>query len=81
MSEEEELVRAFVVKEKRDRLAELLASPKRRRKATAGLAHFRDLDPRFVVATRCPGAQSGGRGASPPPAWCGEYVPHHLGES
>ena len=34
---------------KRDRLAELLASPKRRRKATAGLAHFRDLDPRFVV--------------------------------
>ena len=49
MSEEEALIRAFVIKAKRDRLVELLSNPKRRRKATATLAHFHDLDPRFVV--------------------------------
>ena len=52
MDEEEALIRAFVVNTKRDRLAELLSNPKRRRKATASLAHFRDLDRRFVIELR-----------------------------
>jgi hypothetical protein len=52
MDEEEALIRAFVVKTKRDRLAELLSNPKRRWKATTSLAHFRDLDPRFVIQLR-----------------------------
>jgi hypothetical protein len=47
--EEELLIRAFLVPEKRERFVELLANPKRRAKATAALAHFRDLDPRWVV--------------------------------
>ena len=49
MNEEEALIRAFVVKAKRDRLVEFLSSRKHRQKAIASLAHFRDLDPRFVV--------------------------------
>ena len=49
MNEEEALIRAFVVKAKQDRLVEFLSSQKHRRKATDALAHFRDLDPRFVV--------------------------------
>ena len=49
MNEEEALIRAFVVKAKRDRLVEFLSSLKHRHKANASLAHFRDLDPRFVV--------------------------------
>ncbi|HET9192168.1 MAG TPA: hypothetical protein VFO21_04775 [Vicinamibacterales bacterium] len=49
MNEEEALIRSFVVKPKRDRLIEFLSSQKQRRKATATLAHFRDLDQRFVV--------------------------------
>lgn len=52
MNEEEALIRSFVVKQKRDRLIEFLSSQKQRRKATATLAHFRDLDQRFVVRLR-----------------------------
>jgi len=48
-NEEEAFIRSFVVKQRRDRLIEFLANRKQRRKATATLAHFRDLDPRFVV--------------------------------
>lgn len=49
MNEEEALIRSFVVKPKRDRLIEFLSSRKQRRKATTTLAHFHDLDPRFIV--------------------------------
>ena len=49
MNEEEALIRAFVVSSKHDRMVELLANPKRRRKVTSSLAHFRDLDPRWIV--------------------------------
>ncbi|HEX5041742.1 MAG TPA: hypothetical protein VFV75_02490 [Candidatus Polarisedimenticolaceae bacterium] len=49
MTEEEALIRSFIVKEKRQRLVDLLANPKRRKKVTSSLAHFRDLDPRWVV--------------------------------
>lgn len=49
MSEEEAMIRAFIVPSKRDRTVELLSNPKQRRKFTASLAHFGDLDPRWVV--------------------------------
>src|SRR5688572_1812306 len=50
MTEEEALVSSFVAPQKRERLLELLANPKRRTKVTRSLAHFKDLDPRWVVA-------------------------------
>jgi hypothetical protein len=49
MNEEEALIRAFVVKAKCDRFVELMAEPKRRKDVPATLAHFRDLDPRWIV--------------------------------
>jgi len=50
MTEEQALINSFVTKSKRERLAGLLANPKRRAKATSSLAHFNDLDPRWVVS-------------------------------
>jgi len=49
IDEEEALIRAFVAKPKRERLIEFLSSQRHRHKAIATLAHFHDLDPRFVV--------------------------------
>jgi hypothetical protein len=49
MNEEEALIRAFIVPSKRDRVVDLLSNPKRRKKFTSSLAHFGDLDPRWVV--------------------------------
>src|SRR5262245_31200555 len=49
MSEEEALIRAFIVPSKCDRTVELLSNPKRRKKVTSSLAHFADLDPRWMV--------------------------------
>ena len=49
MNEEEALVRAFIVPSKRERVVGLLASPKRRKKFTSSLAHFGDLDPRWMI--------------------------------
>ena len=43
------LIRAFVVPGKRERVVELLSKAKRRQDVLRGLAHFRDLDPRFQV--------------------------------
>jgi hypothetical protein len=48
LSPEEELIRAFVLPERQPRLLALLSSARRRRTLTAGLAHFRALDPRFA---------------------------------
>ncbi len=45
---EESLIRAFVRRERRPRLLELLGSSKGRAKLRASLAHFRDLDMRFA---------------------------------
>jgi hypothetical protein len=50
MSEEEAMIRAFVVSTRQDRIVELLSNPKRRSTITSSLAHFRNLDPRSVVA-------------------------------
>ena len=48
-NEEEALIRSFVIRSKQDRFLEMLANPKRRAKATAQLAHFAWLDPRWIV--------------------------------
>ena len=52
MNEEEPLINSFVLRERRERMLEFHSNPKRRAKATAALAHFADLDPRWVVALR-----------------------------
>ena len=49
MTEEAALINSFVVKSKRQRLTELLATSKRRRQATTTLAHFSDFDARWVI--------------------------------
>jgi hypothetical protein len=49
-SEEEALIRSFMVPSKQERYIGFLANPKRRAKATSALYHLRDLDPRYVVA-------------------------------
>jgi hypothetical protein len=49
VNEEATLVSTFVIANKRKRLIEILANPKRRVRATATLAHFHDLDPSAVI--------------------------------
>lgn len=44
-----ETIRAFVIPQKRDRYAEAVSSEKHRRKFVAGLSHFNDFDPRWIV--------------------------------
>jgi hypothetical protein len=48
--EEEQLVRAFFTKERRERYLESLAEPHKRRKTTNVFCHFKHLDQRFVVS-------------------------------
>ena len=45
---EQETVRAFILKDRRERCAYLLGHPKHRRKFTNELAHFKWLDERFA---------------------------------
>jgi hypothetical protein len=47
MTEEEQLVRAFFLPERRNRFSEFIASPKHRRKFFAELGHFKGLDERY----------------------------------
>jgi len=47
MTEEEQLVHAFFLPERRSRYSEFLTRPKHRRKFLAELAHFRGLDERY----------------------------------
>jgi hypothetical protein len=49
MNHEEALVRAFILPTKRERYMEALTKPKKRAKFRSELAHFKGLDPRFVV--------------------------------
>jgi len=44
-----ETIRAFVIPQKRDRYTEAVTNDKRRRKFLAGLSHFNDFDPRWVI--------------------------------
>jgi len=45
---EQEFVRSFIQKERRERCSFLLSHPSRRRRFTAELAHFKWLDERFA---------------------------------
>jgi hypothetical protein len=46
---EQEFVRSFIQKERRERCSFLLSHPSRRRRFTAELAHFKWLDERFAT--------------------------------
>jgi hypothetical protein len=50
MNDEATLISTFVSGPKRKHLIEILATPKRRHRATALLAHFHDFDPSVVVS-------------------------------
>jgi hypothetical protein len=47
---EQEFIRSFIQKERRERCSFLLSHPSRRRQFTAELAHFKWLDERFAPA-------------------------------
>jgi hypothetical protein len=46
---ERQLIRAFILPARQDRYLELLAKPQRRTDITDALAHFKHLNPRYVV--------------------------------
>ena len=46
---EEELVKAFIARERRERFLLGLGNPRKRRILTNEFCHFKNLDPRFVV--------------------------------
>jgi len=54
---EEQLIKAFFLKERRERYLAGLANPRKRRKMTDAFYHFRHLDPRRIVAIQ-PSQQS-----------------------
>jgi hypothetical protein len=47
--EEEQLIRAFFMRERRERYLEGLANSRKRRKLTDEFCHFKHLDPRYIV--------------------------------
>ena len=49
MNHEEAVVKAFTIPVRQDRYLEFLQSPKKRAKFIAQLAHFKHLNPKFVV--------------------------------
>jgi hypothetical protein len=55
MNHEEATVKAFIIPVRQERYLGFLQSPKKRAKFIAQLAHFKHLNPRFVV--RIPGNQ------------------------
>ena len=50
MNHEEELVKAFVLPVRQERYLELLKTPKERAKFIDQLAHFKHLNPQFVIS-------------------------------
>ncbi len=50
MNHEEGLVKAFFVPTKRERYLEMIAKPKKRKKFLLELAHFKALDPRYLIS-------------------------------
>jgi hypothetical protein len=48
MNHEQEIIRPFVVRSKRDRYLGFVSHPKTRTKFTHALAHFHDVDPNCV---------------------------------
>ena len=72
MNHEEALVKAFILPVRQERYLDFLKSPKKRAKFLAQFAHFKHLNPKFVV--RIPGIQQNpisllklltGKGAGP----------------
>jgi hypothetical protein len=49
MNHEEELIRAFFARTKRERYLEIVSKPKKREKFLLELGHFKALDPRYLV--------------------------------
>jgi hypothetical protein len=49
MNHEEAVVKAFIIPVRQERYLEFLESPKKRAKFIAQLAHFKHLNPKFVV--------------------------------
>jgi hypothetical protein len=49
MNHEEALIRAFILPTRRERYVECLAKPKKRARFRAELAHFKALNPQFIV--------------------------------
>jgi hypothetical protein len=50
VNHEEALVRAFIPAQRQERFLEIIAKPKKRAKLLAELAHFKALNPQFMVA-------------------------------
>jgi hypothetical protein len=57
MQIEEALIRAFVLKDRRERIVTALADPRRRRKVLDSFNHFQHLDPRYAKSIE-PSAQT-----------------------
>jgi hypothetical protein len=49
MVPDEQLLARFFIRTKRERYAEMIGHPKKRRKFLLELAHFKSLDPRYLV--------------------------------
>src|ERR1700686_3131208 len=49
MNHEEATIKAFIIPVRQERYLEFLKTPKKRAKFIAQLAHFKHLDPKFVV--------------------------------
>jgi hypothetical protein len=50
VNHEEALVRAFIPTQRQERFLEIIAKPKKRAKLLTELAHFKALNPKFMVA-------------------------------
>jgi len=50
MNHEEALIKAFIDPRKTERYLEIMANPKKRAKFTKDLAHFKALNPKFMVS-------------------------------
>jgi hypothetical protein len=50
MNHEEELIESFIVPTKRQRYLDFVSKPKTRQKFLLELAHFKSLDPRYLLA-------------------------------
>ena len=56
MNHEEEVIKAFILPDRRERYLELLTTPKKRAKFIAQLPHFKHLNPKFAFSI--PGKES-----------------------
>jgi hypothetical protein len=50
VNHEQELVKAFIPTHRQERFLDIIAKPKKRKKLLSDLSHFKDLNPKFMVA-------------------------------